>query len=194
MTGVILCGGLSSRMGADKGLLKQEAGTWAQIAFDKLSSLGFPVVFSVNKNQFSSYAAIVSADKLITDDESLLLRGPLLGTLSVHLQLPGEDIFILACDMPLMDIAVLKQLQQAYQTNLQASAFVFTNDNEPEPLCGIYKSQGLDVVLEMYRSKQLVKHSMKFMLDHIDTFTIPLREEQKKFFRNFNAHAELNGL
>jgi hypothetical protein len=32
------------------------------------------------------------------------------------------------------------------------------------------------------------------MLYHINAFMLPIREEQKKAFRNFNAHAELNGL
>ena len=35
---------------------------------------------------------------------------------------------------------------------------------------------------------------MKFVLEHLDTMAIPCNDEQKIFFRNFNAHAELNGL
>jgi len=35
---------------------------------------------------------------------------------------------------------------------------------------------------------------MKFMLEHLSAFHIPITENNKKYFRNFNAHAELNGL
>jgi molybdenum cofactor guanylyltransferase len=194
MIGVILCGGESSRMGTDKGLLKNEARTWAQTAFDKLSALQVPVKFSVNKNQYTSYAELFSPAGLVTDNESLQLKGPLLGVLSTHLLYPGEDVFVLACDMLLMETAILKQLLKAYQTNVKAGAFVFTNNGEPEPLCCIYKSGSLDSIIQMYQLQQLSKHSMKFMLDHINTYTIALTDDQKKYFVNFNAHAELNGL
>jgi len=35
---------------------------------------------------------------------------------------------------------------------------------------------------------------MKYMLKHISTFISPLPAEKKDRFRNFNTHAELNGL
>ncbi len=47
MIGLILCGGQSSRMGSDKGLLKLEAKTWAQTAIDKMEILHIPVKISV---------------------------------------------------------------------------------------------------------------------------------------------------
>ncbi|HKZ66714.1 MAG TPA: hypothetical protein VJ111_10180, partial [Chitinophagaceae bacterium] len=81
-----------------------------------------------------------------------------------------------------------------YQQEPSYQAYVFTNEGEPEPLCGIYKTKGLSLVLNMLVSGQLIKHSMKFMLDHLDVLTVPATDDQKKFFRNFNAHAELNGL
>ncbi len=194
MLGIILCGGKSTRMGSDKGLLKLEANTWAQTAIDKMSGLNIPVKLSVNNDQYPAYSSVFPTDDLITDDQTLQLKGPLSGVLSCHLKFPADDLFILACDMPLMEIAVLKQLYVLYQQHPSYDAFVFTNDGEPEPLCGIYTAKGLASILSMLRSGQLSKHSMKFMLDHVTTKTIAASEEQKKCFRNFNAHAELNGL
>jgi molybdenum cofactor guanylyltransferase len=193
MTGVILCGGQSSRMGIDKGLLKLHANTWAQTAVDKLAELQLPVVISVNKNQYADYATIFSPQQLITDNDSLQIKGPLVGLLSVHLQHPAEDLLLLACDMPLMETNLLKELISIYNQQT-ADAFVYTNDGEPEPLCGIYKSSCLKHILHLYQSNQLAKHSMKFMLEHVNTHFIPLTDDKKKSFRNFNAHAELNGL
>ncbi len=194
MIGVILCGGQSTRMGTDKGLLKLHANTWAQTAVDKLADLQLPVVISVNKNQYEDYAAIFSPGQLITDNDSLQIKGPLGGLLSVHIQHPAEDFLLLACDMPLMETELLKELVNNYQQQTNADAFVYTNDGEPEPLCGIYKASGLAHILQLYQSNQLPKHSMKYMLEHINTYSIPLADDKKKSFRNFNAHAELNGL
>lgn len=193
-------------MGSDKGLLKaplppeggigltHEAKTWAQTAFDKLVELNFPIVISVNEKQYNDYSAVFNSSELITDDPALSIHGPLSGVLSVHLQHPAEDLLILACDMPLMETKLLKELLLHCQQHSINDAFVYSNDGEPEPLCGIYKASGLAHIYHLYQSQQLPKHSMKFMLDHINTFTIPLADDQKKFFRNFNAHAELNGL
>ncbi len=194
MLGIILCGGQSSRMGSDKGLLKLEANTWAQTAIDKMADLNIPVKISVNSNQYPDYAAVFPSANLITDDATLPLKGPLLGVLSSHLKFPNEDLFILACDMPLMEPSLLNILYTQYQQKPSFTAYFFTNSDEPEPLCGIYKAKGLSIILDMLVSDRLLKHSMKFMLEHLNTTTIPATEEQKKYFRNFNAHAELNGL
>lgn len=194
MLGVILCGGQSTRMGTDKGLLKLHANTWAKTAMDKITVLQLPVVISVNAHQYAGYASIFPAAQLIKDNDSLHLKGPLCGVLSVHLQYPAEDLLILACDMPLLETELLYGLLNQYQEQADRDAFVYSNDGEPEPLCGIYKARGLSHIIQLYQSGQLPKHSMKYMLEHIATNLIPLPEEQKKSFRNFNAHAELNGL
>jgi len=194
MLGIILCGGQSLRMGSDKGLLKLEANTWAQTAIDKMAALNIPVKISVNKQQEQQYAEIFSADRLITDKEALPIKGPLLGLLSCHLSSPEDDLFILACDMPLMDASLLIQLYNLYKQKPASDAYVFVNDGEAEPLCGIYTAKGMDSIIQLMNNGALVKHSMKFILDHLSVSSIAATAEQKKCFRNFNAHAALNGL
>jgi molybdopterin-guanine dinucleotide biosynthesis protein A len=181
-------------MGSDKGLLKPEVKTWAQIATEKLAKLQIPVKLSVNSDQFPAYASLFSSADLIVDDASLLVKGPLLGVLSCHVRYPAEDLFILACDLPLVEISLLHELISAYHQQPSHGAFVFTNDGEPEPLCGIYTSKSLSFILSLLQSGKLVKHSMKNMLDHVTVTSIGLRDDQKKSFTNFNSHAELNGL
>jgi molybdenum cofactor guanylyltransferase len=194
MLGIILCGGQSLRMGSDKGLLMHEANTWAQMAFAKLVALNIPVKLSVNEKQLTDYEKIFTPENLITDNRSLDIKGPLLGVLSAHLQNPADDLFLLACDMPLMEPEILKDLFNYYRQNTGNEAYIFTSDNEPEPLCGIYTAAGLSKITVMLQQRQLVKHSMKFMLSQLTVYTIDLTKVQKNNFRNFNAHARLNGL
>jgi molybdenum cofactor guanylyltransferase len=193
MLGVILCGGQSTRMGSDKGLLKLQAGTWAQTAVDKMTALGLPVFLSVNADQYNSYATVFLAAQLVKDNDSITVKGPLKGLLSVHLQHPGEELFVLACDMPLMEAEVLQQLS-AYAQQHPAEAWVFSNEGMPEPLCGIYTAAGLAKITAMHTAGQLLKHSMKYALEQVHTVLLPISADQQIFFRNFNAHAELNGL
>jgi molybdenum cofactor guanylyltransferase len=193
MLGIILCGGQSQRMGSDKGLLKQEEKTWTQSAIDKMSALNIPVKISVNKNQYPTYAEIFSANDLIIDNDTLSVKGPLLGVLSCHLAFPAEDIFLLACDMPLMESAILSSLYKTYQQQ-SSDAYIFTNNEEAEPLCAIYTAKGMAVIHSMLNKGELIKYSMKFMLEHLDVIEIPIKEEEKKYFMNINHHSELNGL
>lgn len=194
MLGVILCGGKSTRMGTDKGLIKLHANTWAQTALDKISALHLKVFLSVNEVQYSEYLQVFKEDELVKDDPRIQVKGPLAGVLSVHLQHPTDDLFVLACDMPLMNGVMLNKLLLLYKTSALADAYVFTNDNELEPLCAIYTAKGLAHIADLLKKNELPRHSMKFMLEHIKTLSTPLSENQKKYFRNFNAHAELNGL
>ena len=199
MTGIILCGGESIRMGTDKGVLQTPPSpgsglTWAQITADKLSALSIPVKISVNKKQYGDYSNIFQSSQLVTDKASLKIKGPLCGVLSAHLQYPSEDLIILACDMPFMETEILEDLMDHYYKHPGSEAYVFTNDGKPEPLCGIYTAKGLTRIYDLYGSDQLHKFSMKHVLEQISTYTIPLPDDKKKSFTNFNTQAETNSL
>src|SRR5678809_351136 len=99
MIGVALCGGQSTRMGTDKGLLMQNDLTWVDIAVSKLSSLQIPVIVSINKEQADIYSKRISVNRLIVDCDNISIKGPMLGMLSVHQEHPNDDLIVLACDM-----------------------------------------------------------------------------------------------
>ena len=194
MLGIVLCGGQSSRMGSDKGLLIHEAKTWAQTAVEKLAVLQLPIKLSVNEQQQSEYAKVFRPALLIVDDATLDIKGPLLGVLSAHLQNPADDLFVLACDLPLMDPNLLKELFSLYQQSKKYDVYIFTNDKEQEPLCGIYTSKALKRIIALQKQDKLIRHSMKFILSRLVVCEIAVVESQKIYFRNFNAHADINGL
>jgi molybdenum cofactor guanylyltransferase len=195
LLGIILCGGISSRMGTDKGLLLQETGiTWAKLAQDKMAGLGLPVKLSVADNQLSSYLHFFGEAALLPDNRSLSVQGPLLGIMSSHLQYPEQDLMVLAVDMPSMDKSVLQELLMRFATPPDRDAYIFTNDGEPEPLCAIYTARALNMILKRIRKKEHTRHSMKFMLTQLEVDTYPVTEPQKKYFRNFNAPSDLGDL
>lgn len=191
MLGLILCGGQSQRMGSDKGLLQLDKQNWARKAMDTLTCLKIPVKLSVNKKQQGLYTAFFSTDDLVVDNDALSLKGPLLGLLSCHLAYPHEDLFVLACDMPLMEVSLLRKLYHISREE-KAAVYVFTNDGEAEPLCGIYTAKGLSLIATLFRKGELLKHSMKYVLDQLDAKKCQVKEEEKKFFSNINTPVALN--
>jgi molybdopterin-guanine dinucleotide biosynthesis protein A len=118
----------------------------------------------------------------------------LAAVLSIHVKYPGEDLLVTACDMPLMDPGVLKELYDNYLLFPGKGGYVFTSDGEPEPLCAVYSASGLSSIKHLLEAGELIRHSMKSMLGHLEMIRIPIPENRKVCFRNFNAHADLNGL
>ncbi|HEX5154803.1 MAG TPA: molybdenum cofactor guanylyltransferase [Parafilimonas sp.] len=193
ITGVVLCGGNSTRMGSDKGLLQQASQTWAQIAFDKLYALDIPVVVSINHTQFETYRIIFSEELLITDNDAYDINGPLKGILSVHKQHPKSDLLVLAVDMVNMNEDLLHQLY-LYSIQISTETIVFKHEHQIEPLCGIYRAKALDKIVELYEKGELKKHSLHFTLEQLQTVYIDVSTQQKNKFANFNSKSDLQNL
>jgi molybdopterin-guanine dinucleotide biosynthesis protein A len=174
-------------MGRDKGLIPAATQTWAGSAAEKMAILGIPVLVSVNDRQLVQYTQIFPRGQLIPDNPTLSLKGPLAGLLSVHLKIPTKDLFILACDLPLMDPSLLQGLYLRRRQHKDAQAYLYTSDGEYEPLCGIYTAPGLALITSLYHAQRLERHSMKYALDQLTIDSLPIPEEKKQCFENFNC-------
>lgn len=192
MLGIVLCGGQSLRIGSDKGLLKHQNKLWVQVAAEKLASLNLPVKFSVNPSQQEVYAAYLGKGQLIIDDTLLGVRGPLLGVLSAHLSNPEEDLFLLACDMLLMEIRLIEKLINLFKLDDNFEAYIFSKDGQQEPLCGIYKAKGLKKIVQLLQTDALAKHSMKYVLSNLKVCEAALENQDYRCFGNFNSLEEIN--
>lgn len=185
MTGLVLCGGQSRRMGADKGLLKnKDAISWAQLACDKLHLFCETVYVSVNPAQ-TDYAALFPKNRLIKDDAALSVKGPLLGMLSAFKQLPEEDIFVLACDIVDMTTDLLSDLYNFYKPD-SGDIFIYRNRNFPEPLCGIHTRQALAYMDHFTERPGNTNYSIRFFLAKLNVVYLDIPEEQQQCFMNHN--------
>lgn len=183
------------RMGNDKGLITlQSSATWAQHLMVVISSACNTPVVSVNEEQYLSYLNVFSASAIITDNNSVLANGPLKGILSVHLQYPSEDLLVLACDMIDMKKEVLNFLQEQYKKNSDAEIVVYKNEDQTEPLCGIYSSRALNQLLELLKKNKLSKHSMMHALEQVTTCYISLPHQWKSSFKNYNTPGDLHNV
>lgn len=192
MTGLILCGGRSSRMGSDKGLLHASGITWAETACRKLATVVSSIAISVNNEQLPSYTRHFTEKQLIVDNDHLKIGGPLCGLLSAHIQMPEVDIFLFACDLLFMETIVFEKLQALQKQSPGHEAFVFTQGQETEPLCGIYTAGALKRILAAYQDGSLGKQSMKHALESVNTLRTELPDDWKHYFKNINTRQDLN--
>ena len=172
-------------MGSDKGLLKRNNLTWAEIAASKLSALELTVFVSVNKEQLQTYSEYFKHGNLIVDEQSLM-KGPLLGLLSVHYRFPEQDLFVLACDMIDMDELLLHDLLAHYRDGTD-EAYVYVAEEKLQPLCGIYTAKGLQKINQLLRQHQLKKISMMHILECVDAKHLSVRNDVERCFANYNS-------
>lgn len=179
-------------MGSDKGLMNDSGITWAETACRKLCTVVSPVRISVSSDQFASYAAYFPAQQLLADNAALTIGGPLRGLISAYIQMPEEDIFLLACDLLLIEPIVFRELLALQEQSPDYDAFVFIQDTEAEPLCAIYTAKGLQKILAAYREGSLGKQSMKHVLEMLHTLQTVLPTDWKPYFKNINTRQDLH--
>jgi molybdopterin-guanine dinucleotide biosynthesis protein A len=185
--GVVFCGGRSTRMGFDKGLIILNDKTWAQIAREKIESLSLPCLISINSEQAKTYQAIFKSDELVIDKQLPGMGGPLLGLLSVHHHFPNEDLLILACDLTEMKQEVLIELKNAVQKFPGKEAYVFKSSNGVEPLCGIYTSAGMRRIKTQWEEKDLLNCGLGHILSKLATCYLPVKKNWSAVFTNKNT-------
>jgi molybdopterin-guanine dinucleotide biosynthesis protein A len=177
-------------MQKDKGLLISGRFTWAEKLALWLQPICDKLMISVNPEQHA-YQSKLAGYALITDDVSLDIYGPLLGLLSVHKQVPYDDIFLLACDMQQMEPVVLAFLAETYKANPDYDAWVYMQpDGSPEPLAAIYSAKPIAQVIAKHYETALPRHSMKYVLEQLNVYTIPIPVEWLDSFANFNTPPE----
>jgi molybdenum cofactor guanylyltransferase len=133
--GLVLAGGHSKRMGRDKAGIEFEGRTQLERAFGLLDNLVARSFVSVRPDQRSDplragYPQIVDIGDI---------EGPIAGIRAAQLAHPEAAWLVLACDLPLLDIATLQRLIAQRDPTRIATAFRSSHNGLPEPLCAIYE-------------------------------------------------------
>ncbi len=185
LTGLVLCGGKSTRMGTDKGMVKKGDRTWAQVVLEKFSNFEIPSKLSINETQINQYSEMFNSEDLIIDKAKI--PGPLKGILSAHLQYPDKNWLVLACDLIDMDAATMKSIIDLTSQEPGFEFYVFKNDNYFEPFCGIYTSTGLSRFFKHYQDNLIEDFSFQNLLKTSKTASIALKDNHSSF-KNYNSN------
>jgi molybdopterin-guanine dinucleotide biosynthesis protein A len=122
LRGLVLAGGRSSRMGADKAALLVDGRPLLVRTVGLLEPLTTSVHVAIRAGQ--------------ADDE---LEGPAAGLLAAWTHDPGAAWLVVACDMPGLDCAALEALVAGRDADRGATAWRSPGDGLPEPLCAIWE-------------------------------------------------------
>lgn len=137
--GLVLAGGMSRRMGQDKSLLDYHGKPqWVYLA-DLLRPFCQKVYVSCRAGQASGFAG--GPAEVLPDRHAG--EGPVLGLLAAQAAQPGTAWLVVACDLPMVDEAALRQLLAGRQPDKEATAFYSAEIDGPDPLLAIWEGRGL---------------------------------------------------
>jgi FdhD protein len=179
ITGVILAGGSSRRMGSDKALLPHPGGRFIESIHTQLSALFRKVIVVTNAPELYGFLPCRKVPDLI----------PGMGALSgIHSGLVHSDtphIFVVACDMPyLRDDLILHLAGMAGEGDV----VVPEGENGLEPLHALYGKEALASIEEALR---LGRTRVVAFFDSVRIRKVP-REEVARFDPAFHCFRNIN--
>ncbi len=133
--GLVLAGGRSTRMRADKAALTYQGHTQLERAMGLLGELVPRAFVSVRADQ-ADEPLRARYPRIVDRRENI---GPIAGLLAAQGEHPQAAWLVLACDLPLLDRATLEHLLRARDPRRLATAYRSSHDALPEPLCAIYE-------------------------------------------------------
>ena len=163
--GLILAGGASSRMRRDKAALPYEGRSQLDRAFALAARHSETVFVSVRADQASD--PVRAQRPLIVDavnPEVAGAGGPIVGIRSAMAAFPGVAWLVLACDLPFLSDAALRQLLAGRDPGRLVTGFRSAHDGLPEPLCAVWEPSAAAALAAYERSGG--RCPRKFMMNH----------------------------
>lgn len=158
--GLVLAGGRSRRMQADKAALTYGRRPQLMEAYELLAPRVERAFVSVRAEQ--SADALRAVYPRIVDGNTG--EGPIAGIIAAQAHAPAAGWLVLACDLPFLDGATLDQLIADRDTMRDATAFRSAHDGLPEPLCAIYEPASRERMLRYVAAGGSCPR--KFLLGH----------------------------
>lgn len=183
LTGVLLAGGKSSRMGVNKALLLIEGKKNIERLRDKVQPLTTELLLVTNDQETYSFLEL----PMVEDKKSG--QGPLAGIEAGLSESKNSWILIVACDLPYFDKRVVDVLVKKATSVPDAQAIIPYINGREQPLFALYHQSALGVVEkslndEKRRIRDLLRHLYVEAVtkeDFLDA-TMTMDEIEKAFF------------
>ncbi|MEJ5261293.1 MAG: molybdenum cofactor guanylyltransferase [Ignavibacterium sp.] len=173
ITGVILAGGKSSRMGTNKSLLKFGNQTIIERIAELMKSIFKDVIIITNTPDEYKFL------NLPLYEDIYKWKGPLAGIHSALTHSTTEKIFVLSCDVPLMTKEMIQYLVEYKSKKLvvfcEAAGY-------HQPLVGVYSKEILREIEKFLTANELNDKSFHQFLKNVDAEII--HPEKLPFYKD----------
>ena len=185
ITGVVLAGGKSSRMGRSKALLPFKGKPLVELCLARLSEIFSRVILSVNQDDAFSH---LTTERIV---DRYVETGPMGGIASV-LESGQAKIFCAACDMPFLNKSLIEYLS----TFADCDAVIPVWKGRPEVLHAIYSNTVLPSFQSaLHQSRfRIMDALMESNIRYVHEEEIRRMDPQGLSFQNVNTPADYDQL
>lgn len=176
----ILCGGKSSRMQTEKGLVKYKNKAFIQWVIDAIQPITKNIFLVTDNQDYSVLGYPLIAD--IYKD-----KGPIGGVFSALNQSETSSNLIISCDVPNISTSVIQKYLINNMSDYKDVTFLSDNDNI-YPLIAIYNKRVVSKFLEAINSDKL---KLVNLLSELECQNIKVKSDDFKALKNINTKEEL---
>ncbi|MHA7059818.1 molybdenum cofactor guanylyltransferase [Aquimarina sp. M1] len=171
ITGIILAGGKSSRMGQDKGLKLHNGQPFIQHVITAMQTSTDKILIITGSTDYEMFGYPCIPD-------SIPDQGPVGGIYTGLKHTDTAHNLILSCDVPFVTTAVLNNLIAEYESGYDVIAY------EQVPLVALYNKSVQSNFLESIEKKRL---SLRKTLSTLTVKSIPIKKNIKHYIKNINT-------
>lgn len=141
LTGLVLCGGKSSRLGTDKSVINYHGMAQWRYLTGMLAEVCDEVLVSCTVSQATNFSKELSSSvkaSFCTDVERFYGRGPMSGVLSAMEMRPATTLLVVGCDYPLLQAVELLTLLEARTEIAEAVCYHLRSESLDLPFPALY--------------------------------------------------------
>ncbi len=179
ITGIILAGGKSSRMGTDKGFVVYKNKAFVQHIIEALQPLVDEIIIVSNNPDYDVFG-FNRVNDLIED------AGPVAGVYSGLHHSKTENNLVISCDVPLINSETLTLLTDGVDD--KKDVVQLESNGKSMPLIAMYKKESKAVFYSLLKDGE---RRLRVALKHLKVKTIVLNKNQERYTSNINTLKEL---
>lgn len=179
ITGIVLAGGKSSRMGSDKGLIKIDNKTFVENVIAAMEPLVNEIIIVSNNPEYDQFG-------FYRVEDDIKDSGPLAGLYSGLKYSNSEFNLVLSCDIPIIKTEILEKLIEVDYKNFEVTQI--ESHNKTMPLIAIYQKQCMHKCLELLQQDE---RRLRVAVNQLKTKTIVIDSEYDPFVKNVNNKEDL---